>query len=471
MSAMNLVIIGAGPGGYSAAIRASHLGAKVTLIEKAKPGGTCLNWGCIPSKIMRRSADVAREVKHAATFGVETTAAAGINMEVLRKRQTSIVEGQVKGLTSHFKALGITVVTGTAHVKTAGTVCVTCADGTQEQYAYDNLLIACGSAPASIPSLPIDGKKILSSDHALWMTDLPKSLLVVGGGVIGCELAQIFHDFGVHVTLLEGLPRLLPVPSLDEEISKNYMRCLKKSKLPFFTEQTLASVKESANGIIATIQPFSGEGESKELEFEKVLVAIGRRSVANDIGVEALGVTVDAKGWIEADENFRTKARNVWAIGDCLGPSRIMLAHVATAEALAAVENMFGACETIEYTAVPSAVFTAPEIGSVGLTLAQAQLVDPASKANDFLFRQLGKAQAMGEIDGLVRLITGGNGTVLGGHIIGASATSLIAELGLAVSRGLCAEDIAKTIHAHPTLPEGMWEAALSAVGRPLHGA
>lgn len=471
MDAMKLVIIGAGPGGYSAAIRAAHLGAKVTLIDKDKPGGTCLNWGCIPSKIMRKSADVCREVAEAAKFGVDLPSEPSLNMQTMRARQRSVVDMQVTGLAKHFKALGIDLVSGAAFVEKRGTVTVRNADGETTPYEYDNLLVACGSTPASLPGLEADGKTILNSDHALWMDDLPRSLLVIGGGVIGCELAQIFHDFGVAVTLVEALPRLLPVPGLDEEISKNYMRSLKKAKLPFYAGHTVAGTRASQNGVTVTVKPVSGEGKELELEVEKVLVATGRKSVAASLGLENTGVRLDQRGWVEAGDDFRTADDAVWAIGDCLGPSRIMLAHTATAEGLAAVENMFGGKETLNYAAVPSAIFTAPEIGSVGRSLAQAEEYAPGSKASDFLFRQLGKAQAMGEIDGLVRLVTGPDGVLLGGHIMGACATSLIAELGLAVTHGLTADAVARTIHAHPTLPEGIWEATLAAAGRPLHGA
>ena len=470
MSEMKLVIIGAGPGGYSAAIRGAQLGAKVVLVEKDQPGGTCLNRGCIPSKIMKRTADVARDICEAATFGVVGDSASfEVKMDALRARQRKIVDGQIQGLSKHFKALGINLVKGSARVEKAGLVAVDKEDGSSQSFEYDNLLIAVGSVPTSLPGLTIDGRRIISSDQALWMEDKPQSLLVVGGGVIGCELAQIFHDFGTKVTIVEGLGRILPLPGLDEEISKNFMRCLKKVKLPFLTGMTLAGVKESAGGITAVIKPFSGEGEAREMEFEKILLSIGRRPAVEGLGLENLGVTFDRRGWLEAGADFRTKAPNIWAIGDCLGPSRVMLAHVATAEAMAAVENMFGGQKTVNYEQVPSAVFTSPEIGSIGQTLAQAEERRPGSKAFDFLFRQLGKAQAMGETDGLVRLVVGPDGLILGGHILGACATSLIAEVAVAVTRGLKAEDLAAIIHAHPTLPEGIWEASLSAAGRPLH--
>ena len=544
-----LVIIGAGPGGYSAAIRASQLGAAVTLIERAQVGGTCLNWGCIPSKIMRRAADIAHAVNNtdeAALFGVATHSSPKnhppnnaelnlplVDLPVLRARQNSVINAQVNGLTRHFKALGINLIKGEAQLEKLGEVAVTLPDGSVQHFAYDHLLLAIGSAPASLPGLDIDGHKIISSNQALWMEKLPKSMLVVGGGVIGCELAQIFHNFGVKVTLVEALPRLLPLPSLDEEISKTYARSLKKAKLPFYVGHTVAGVTQLPEGLSATIKPFnkgnsspnSGAGAGSEagsgagagagseagagtgagtansseneqsinLEVEQILVATGRKSIAASLspqgldGLRALGLGVNARGWIEAGPNFHvlcvpnnpnSKACNIWAIGDCLGPEKVMLAHVATAEGLAAVENMLlpqgqnqNAPKTVDYNLVPSAMFTAPEIASAGISLAQAQAKIPESKAYDFLFRQLGKAQAMNETDGLTRLVCAPDGTILGGHIIGPCATSLIAEITLAVQQGLKASDLANTIHAHPTLPEGIWEAALSASGKPLHGS
>ena len=493
-----LVIIGAGPGGYSATIRASQLGVQVTLIEQDQLGGTCLNWGCIPSKIMRSAADALENIAQATFFGVQTSkldnnqtpAPASVDLAVLRSRQSTIINGQINGLTRHFKALGINVIKGAAKLEKPDCLAVTLPDGKVEKIPYTHLLLAIGSAPATIPGLEIDGERIISSNHALWLNKLPKSMLVVGGGVIGCELAQIFHSFGVKITLVEALPRLLPLPCLDAEITKTYSRSLKKTKITFYTGHTVAAVNESANGLTATLKPFSVEdaGENLplelplqlplQLEIEQILVATGRKSIAASLdGLETLGVTLDQRGWIEAGPDFRTKAPNVWAIGDCLGPNRVMLAHVATAEGLAAVENMFAPniqnsknANTINYNQVPSAIFTKPEIACAGLSLAQAETAQPGSKATDFLFRQLGKAQAMNETDGLIRLICGPDETILGGQIIGPCATSLIGEVGLAVQQGMKAADLANTIHAHPTLPEGIWEAALCASGKPLHG-
>ena len=467
---LKLIIIGAGPGGYSAAIRARQLGAEVVLIDRDQPGGTCLNRGCIPSKIMRRAADLIRETAEGPAFGV-TSSGVGFDLKILRDKQRKIVDGQAQGLAKHFKALGINLVLGAAAVAKPGTVRVDRPEGPSESFDYDHLLIASGSEPVSLPGLTIDGEKIISSDQALWLEELPESLLVVGGGVIGCELAQIFHDFGVQTTIVEGLDRLLPLPGLDEEISKVYMRGLKKIKLPFFTGQTLAGVEAEGDGLSAALKPFSGQGEERRLKFDRILVSIGRRPAVAGLDLDSLGVTFDARGWVEADSRFQTKAPQVWAIGDCLGPSRIMLAHVATAEAFCAVENIIsGADKQVRYQEVPSAIFTAPEIGSVGLTATQAAEQFPGSRAHDFLFRQLGKAQAMGETDGLFRLVAGPDGRLLGAHILGVSATSLLGEASLAVSKGLNVNDLAQTIHAHPTLPEGLWEAALAGAGRPLHG-
>ncbi|MDR1049680.1 MAG: dihydrolipoyl dehydrogenase [Deltaproteobacteria bacterium] len=470
---LKVVVVGAGPGGYSGAVRARQLGAEVTLVDKDRPGGTCLNRGCIPSKIMRRAADLLRESSEGAPFGVSGDGVR-FSLQTLRARQKQIVDGQADGLAKHFKALGITYVSGSASIKGPGLVTVAPARGGAGEaadHAYDRLLVASGSEPVSLPGMTVDGESIITSDQALWTEDLPESLLVVGGGVIGCELAQIFHQFGVKTTIVEALDRLLPLPGVDEEISKVFMRSLKKIKLPFLTGQTVAEVRREGGELAAVVKPFKGEGEAREIRVRKILLSVGRKASLGGLDLASLGVKLDARGWVEADEYFQTAAPNVYAVGDCLGPARIMLAHAATAEAMSAVENMIsGTKKTVDYQSVPSAVFTSPEIGCVGLSLAQAREKHPEAVAKDFLFRQLGKAQAMGETDGVFRLVAGPDGAVLGAHIIGAQAASLLGEVSLAVSKKMRAEDLASVVHAHPTLPEGIWEAALALAGRPLHG-
>lgn len=461
MSQTKVVIIGAGPAGYPAACRAARLGAAVTLIEKSRAGGTCLNMGCIPSKIMRRAADFMRAAAASPAYGVNL-GQPELDLPALRARQQDIVANLVAGLTDQFQGLSIRLVQAEARVERAGQVAAITPDGATEHIPYDHLIVATGSAPASLPGLPMDGQRVISSDQALWLDQLPESLLVVGGGVLGCELAQIYHDFGVKVAIVEAMPRLLPIPGLDEEISKTYLRGLKKIKLPVYLNHTLSKLEPTNQAVSVTLTPASGPGEDKQLQFEKILMAVGRKPAHQDLGLAALGVAFDPKGWIVAGPDFQTSVPRVWAIGDCLGPARPMLAHLATAEGLACVDNIMGRPRPAPNPEhVPAAIFTRPEIGTVGLTLAQAQQREPNSRASDFQFRALGKAQAIGQIDGLVRLVVGPDNRLLGGHIIGPEAGDLIAELTLAITAGLTVNDLAKTIHSHPTLAEAIWEASI----------
>lgn len=471
---MKLAIIGSGPGGYTAALRASQLGAEVTLIDRNEPGGTCLARGCIPSKIMRQAADLAEASKKAAEYGIQLAASSPfVNLEALRGRQNSIVEGMQKSLAALFKAKGIKFIRGNARIIAPGSVEISGAEG-EEILSFDNLLLATGSRPADIPGAPpglaINGGTIISSDEALELTSLPARMLVVGGGVIGCELAQIYHSLGSEVTLVEAMNRILPLQALDEDISKTYMRSLKKSRMPFFVSYSLANLEETTAGLKAALKPFQGEGPEKEVLCDKVLVCTGRAPLGDNIGLDQAGVSRNARGWVEVDSSFRTSAPNIWAIGDCLGPAHYMLAHTAQAQGRAAVESMLGEASRTNLSVVPAAIFTHPEIACAGLSLKEAESKFPGSKASDFLFRQLGKAQAMGETDGLMRIVCDAAGKVLGGQIVGAHASSLISEIALAAGAGLNVEEIAATIHAHPTLAEGVWEAALAASGQPLHG-
>ena len=468
-----LVIIGAGPGGYAAAFQAARLGAAVTLIDCAEPGGTCLARGCIPSKIMRHAADLAEARQKAAAWGIGFgSQESRVDLAALRTRQAAIIGGMQKGLLSAFKNKGIDFLRGTARISAPGLVEIESPAGSQSR-RYDRLLLAIGSRPAEIPGAPpelkLDGNRIISSNEALALTELPDSLLVVGGGVIGCELAQIYHAFGVTVTLVEAMDRLLPLPGLDDDICKAYLRCLKKAGLACYTGYSLrAVVREPLAGggesLRAQLAPWQREGEGKEISCSKILVCTGRAPLPDDFGLAAAGVTFSSRGWIEVDEGFKTAAPDIWAIGDCLGPAYNMLAHTAQAQGLAAVETMFNRPLSMHLNQVPATIFSRPEIACTGLSLRQAQEQAPGSRASDFLFRQLGLAQASGEIDGQIRIVYGPDQRVLGGQILGSQAGSLIGEIALAVDRGLSLERIAAVIHAHPSLPEGIWEAAFAAV-------
>ena len=475
---MKLVIIGAGPGGYTAALRARSLGAEVTLIDRDEPGGTCLARGCIPSKIMRQAADLVDSLKKASDYGITPGDSSPlVDLTALRSRQASIISGMQKGLTALFKARGIAFVRGRAEISAPAEVTVQTPDG-ETVFQFDKLLIATGSRPSEIPgagpNLALNGKTIISSDEALSLTELPARLLVVGGGVIGCELAQIYHSLGTEVSMVEALDRILPLPSLDEGISKTYMRSLKKARLPFYTGYGLADARSTPEGICAILKPFQPKnlnpGPEREVLCDKILICTGRAPLADEIGLADAGVALDSRGWVEVDGDFKTSTPNISAIGDCLGPAHYMLAHTAQAQGRAAVEAMFGETSSMNLSLVPATIFTYPEIACVGPSLREAEKSNPGSKGVDILFRQLGKAQAMGEPDGLVRIVSGSCGKVLGGQIIGAQASSLIAEIALAANAGLHVTDIARTIHAHPTLAEGVWEAALASSCHALHG-
>ncbi|MBQ4132897.1 MAG: NAD(P)/FAD-dependent oxidoreductase, partial [Desulfovibrionaceae bacterium] len=454
-----VVIIGAGPGGYTAALRAARLGESVTLIDSAEPGGTCLARGCIPSKIMRHAADFAEAREKAAAYGIDFGSHEySVDLPTLRARQKTIVEGMQKGLTATFKNSGIEFIRGSARLAPGGVVEIKCGEECLTR-GYDQLLLAIGSRPADIPGAPpelqIDGDKIISSNEALSLTELPDGLLVVGGGVIGCELAQIYHALGVKVTLVEAMDRILPLPSLDEDICKSYMRCLKKARLPFYTGYSLSAAERTDAGLKAVLTPWQREGEAKEIVCSKILVCTGRAPLPDTLGLAEAGVLFTSRGWIEVDACFRTATPNIWAIGDCLGPAYGMLAHTAQAQGMAAVEAMLGKTPSMNMKHVPATIFSRPEIACVGLSLRQAAEEIPGSQASDFLFRQLGKAQATGEIDGQVRIVYAPDRKVLGGQILGANASALIGEIALAASAGLSIDDIAAAIHAHPSLPEG----------------
>ncbi len=476
--APKILVIGAGPGGYVAAIRAAQLGADVTLIEKEKVGGTCLNWGCIPSKVLKTTAEMLHSLKRAEAFGVSLGDAPTLDYSSLSARKDRVVQDQVKGIHGILAHHGVRYLEGTAALRDQRSARVTLPDGDHVDVPWDKLILATGSRPLEIPALPFDGERVLSSNHAFELKEIPASLLIVGGGVIGCEFAMIFSAFGVKVTLVEALSRLLPLPSVDGACSKVLQREMKKQRIEFMVNRTVERVEEAAGRGRAIIGPSSfaeglKEKDRKPLarDVDKVLVCVGRKANTDGIGLETLGVQMDERGWIVADETLRTSAPGVYAIGDVLGPVRPMLAHVASKEGLAAAENALGGETAMTYHAVPGAVFTFPEVADVGLTEAQARDQGLAVRAHSVLFRSIGKAHVIGEIAGEAKIVSEAEtGRVLGVHIIGPHASDLIAEGTLAVQTGCTVQDLAETIHAHPTLSEIMLEVSLKAMDRSLHG-
>lgn len=468
-----IVVIGAGPGGYAAAVRAAQLGARVTLIEKESVGGTCLNWGCIPSKIMKTAADVLEHVQRAGEFGIFLEGGAAPDMPVLMRRKEQVVQGQIEGLLRLFNSLGIRHVKGHGRIEGPGRVSVTPTNGAREELLWDRLILATGSVPAPLEGLPFNGTTILSSDHALSLRHLPDSMVIVGGGVIGCEFASIFSGLGSQVTVVEALGRLLPIPGVDEACAKTLLREMKKRKIRVFLNAGVSAVQERDGRCTVHIgpSPFGGpEGEKRKpgkesLDAACVLICIGRRPNTHGLGLENLDLAKDPGGWIHADYRQMTHAPGVWAVGDMLGPERIMLAHVASTEGRLAAENAMGMDRTMCYDVVPAAIFTSPEIGVVGLTETEAGKAGFRVQTESVLFRTLGKAQVLGKIAGEAKLVLEEEtGRILGVHIVGAGATDLVAEAALAVRTGCSVRDLADTIHAHPTLAEILLEAAGKAI-------
>ena len=472
-----IVVLGAGPGGYVAALRAARLGAEVTVVEKEHPGGTCLNWGCIPSKIMKTSADLFMKMTEADTYGIKMTGEPVVEMAGIMKRKAGIIDIQRKGILSLLKKAGVAFEQGRGYIKEQGIVSVADADTWEKELHYDGLIIATGTVPLNIPAFAFDGERILSSNHLLSLDAVPASIVIVGGGVIGCEFACILSALGAKVTVVEALSRLLPLPSVDESCSRILQREMKKRKIKFITDQVVASAEPKGDGLSISLEasPFVDEKRKSRikpvtLSAEKMAVCIGRSPLSRNLGLSNIGLATDEKGWIPVNDRMETAVPGVYAIGDILGPQRIMLAHVASHEGMVAAENLMGGESVMDYSAVPGAVFTVPEIGNVGLTEAQAREQGLDIACTTVNFRTLGKAQAMGEIAGEAKIVAeSDSGRVRGVHITGPHATDLIAEGAVAVTQGLCVTDLAHTIHAHPTLAEVMGEAALAAAGTPVH--
>lgn len=475
-----MVIIGGGPGGYIAALRSAQLGAEVTLVEKENLGGTCLNWGCIPSKIMKHTADTLLKCLEAETLGIRIEGGVSADIRALMARKDKILEDQRKGIAGLMEKNGVRVVMGTARIDGPGKVVVAGAEG-DTSLDWDKLIIATGTKPLNVPDFPFDHEQILSSNDILSLDSLPDSITIVGGGVIGCEFAFIFSALGCEVTVVEAMSRLLPLPSVDASCSKLLLREMKKRKITVLCDTVVTRAEKSGSSLDISLatSPFTDNPKPKKLKSDTIssqvmAVCIGRTALSSDLGLETIGLETDKGGWIPANEHMETAVENVYAIGDILGPAKIMLAHVASHEGLVAAENAAGQGAQkamMSYSAVPGAIFTMPEVGTVGLSeqgaLDQGLDIETATVN----FRVLGKAQAIGEIAGEAKMIMEKkSGKILGVHLTGPHATDLIAEATLAVEKGMTAAQIAHTIHAHPTLGEIMGEVASKAVGIPLHG-
>lgn len=457
---MKIAVLGGGPGGYVAALKAAQLGAQVIVVESSEVGGTCLNWGCIPTKALLASAEALHKARNLSDYGIELNGSVTPNLSLIMERKNKVVSTQVKGIRALFKSWGVELIEGRGRLTGPASIEVEKKDGSTATIAADKIIIATGSRPAELPAFKFDGKNILSSNEALTITDIPKSMLIIGAGVIGCEFACIYNELGAEVTMIEMMPRA--VSTEDEEISELLAKELKKKKIKLLTGVGVTKVEKMPDGMHAHLP------DGKEIAAEKILVSIGRALNSDNIGLESVGINRGKRGEIIVDNRMETNIKGVYAVGDVIG--RIMLAHVASTEGIVAAENICGRDTTMDYSVVPAAIFTSPEIGSVGLRENQATDKGIKTRIGRFQFRALGKAHAMGEISGFVKIIAdAGTDKILGVHIIGPHASDLVHEAAVAMKAGLTARDIAATIHAHPTLSEGLLEASEDVHGNAVH--
>ena len=444
-----LAILGAGPGGYIAALKAAQLGVSVVLIEDYEVGGTCLHWGCIPTKTLVATAEALIKIKESSAFGINLEGGAiKPDINKILERKDKVISTQVKGIHGLLKSWGVELIHGRGKFAGPKTIEVDLKSGGTQRVEAEKIIIATGSRPAQIPTFPFDKKRILSSDDALQLNEIPKSILVIGAGVIGCEYAFIFNELGTKITMVEMMPRALA--TVDEEIASILQREIKKNKMTLVTGITVDKIDVS--NVIQAPGKYT----------------IGRSFNTDNIGLEAAGVQTGKRGEILVNKKMETSQEGVYAIGDCIGG--IMLAHVASSEGIVAVENALGGSCDMNYDVVPYGIFTIPELGCVGLTEKEAQDKGFSIQVGRFQYRALGKAHAMGEITGMVKIVAEqGTDKILGGHIIGARASDMVHELALAMQKGLTVMDVAHTIHAHPTLSEAIMEAAEDVHGRAIH--
>src|SRR5262245_13911610 len=450
----HIAILGAGPGGYVAAIRAAQLGARVTVIESQALGGVCLNWGCIPSKALLAVVELGEEVKKAGPMGLLVSGPVTYDLPQMVERKNQVVAGLVKGIATLFKAWEIEHVHGMGTIQDRRRVQVKVNDGSTRSVNTDAIVIATGSSWPNLPQFPIDGSQILTSQQLLDLQQIPPRLLILGGGVEGCEFASLYSALGTDVTIVELMDRILPLE--DEEVSSTMTRELKKRNVNVVTGTTVERLARHGETVTAYLK------NGTTLEVQKLLVSVGRGFNSRGIGLEQVGVRTGQRGEILINEQMETSTSGIYAIGDVTGKS--MLAHVASAQGKTAVENIMGHRTTIRYDVIPAGIFTLPEIGRVGLTESQAgewaAEANASVKIGRFRYTALGKAQATGDTTGWCKVIAASSGKILGVHIIGAHAADLIHEAALAMQLGATVAQVAEMIHAHPTLAEGFMEAA-----------
>lgn len=454
----DIIVVGSGPGGYVAAIRAAQLGKKVALIERAEPGGVCLNWGCIPTKALLKSAQVYADCSAAARYGVNITGEVRPDLEKIVARSREVAQTMSKGIRFLLDKNGIELIQGFGRLTARGHLDVEGVD-----YEAEHIILATGARPREMPFMRIDSEHVITSKQALTLAKLPQSMIVIGSGAIGIEFAWFYATLGVKVTVIEYLPRILPLE--DEEVSKVVERTFRKLRATVLTSTTVKHIEVAPDGVCRV--EIEGKKGIETLSADKVLAAIGIQANIEGIGLEEVGVEVE-RGKIKVDEYYRTSVAGIYAIGDIVpGPA---LAHVASAEGICCVEQICGLNpQPVDYTTIPSCIFTTPEVASVGATERQLQEQGIEYKVGRFPFTASGKATATGDRDGFIKLLFGTDDRLLGAHLVGAHVTEMLAEPTLAKALGATAHRIARTIHAHPTMNEGIMEAAEAALGAAIH--
>ena len=459
---IDVLVIGAGPGGYVAAIRAAQLGKSVTIVDKAELGGVCLNRGCIPSKALISAAERYQKLQSIGDMGIEIDGEVKVDMPKLMKWKGRVVKKLTRGVNSLLKGNKVEIISGEAFFTDRNRVRIV-TEGSGQTYQFQDVIIATGSRAAELPSLPFDGKRILSSTEILELQEVPKRLIVIGGGYIGLELGTAYAKLGTEVTILEATESLLP--GTDPALTKMVARKLKKLGVKAITEAFVEGGENTGDEVVVKAKV---KGEEQTFTADYCLVAIGRTPNTNDLGLESIGVELDERGFIKIDEQCKTNIDHIYAIGDCAGGD--LLAHKASYEGKVAAEVISGQKSVIDYQAMPYVIFSDPEIAYTGLTEAEAKEAGYQPVVSRFPFQALGRALSMNETDGFVQVVADQESKrLLGVQIVGPEASSLIGEAVFALEMGANIEDLALTVHAHPTLTEGIMEAAEGILGLSVH--
>ena len=463
---VDAVVIGAGPGGYHAAIRLGQLGKSVICVDRDEVGGVCLNWGCIPTKALLHVGEIIRQIDHAGAIGLKVPKA-DVDREGVAKFKTDVVNSNVGGVKTLFKANNVQFIYGDASFKDANTVVVKTKDGGSDTIKAKNVVIATGSAPVDVKAWPRDGEFIINSDDAVQIKRIPKNMLIIGGGVIGLEFATVYTRVGAKVLVIEALPQILT--GTDLEISKTLGRILKKQGIEIMLDTKVGALEKTKNAVKATFNGEGTNGKDETREFDMVLVAVGRRPVTDTLNLAAAGLSTDDKGFVAVDAQCRTKVASVFAIGDVTGQP--LLAHRAMKQGVVAAEAISGdKSAAFDPVAIPNCVYTDPEVATIGLSEEEAKAKGYEVRIGKFPLAASGRARTMNETDGLIKLVGDAKtDLLLGMHIVAPQAESLIGEGVMALEMGATLEDIGLSIHPHPTLTEGIMDAAEAAHGKAIH--